>query len=293
MLTKNNITLLNFDCKVSRKIFKYIPVFLLFLLLTNITNAQNLNVGLPAKKANTKEFVISYSIKVEGAKKKALQQTYNGGLKTVFVKNNLVRIRLVSLMRMQSLYFNNEKWVKSNKANLVQESGKQKSILSLNTKEWKQYNSKNDSVRCTIYAEDTITILDKLCNKAILTFKDSTTLTVYYFPEAKSNILAAAEPIFAKVPGLVLKYIYEVKNKSVTYTAVDMKFEKISNTVFLTPKTGFKKVKYNPNGLASEVTEEEDDSIEDTGDEDDDTKPAATPPIKTTEIANPKSGGSK
>jgi hypothetical protein len=291
VLTNNNIILLKTKLKISCIRLKYTFISFLFFFLTNITIAQKVNVGLPAKKASSKEFVISYAIKVEGAKKKALQQTYNGGLKTVFVKNNLVRIRLVSLMRMQSLYFNNEKWVKSNKANLVQESGKQKSILSLNTKEWKQYNSKNDSVRCTIYAEDTITILDKLCNKAILTFKDSTTLTVYYFPEAKSNILAAAEPIFAKVPGLVLKYVYEIKNKSVMYTAVDMKFEKISNTVFLTPKTGYKKVKYNPNGITSEVTEEADDAIEDTGDEDDDATPA-TPKTTTPAIANPKSGGS-
>lgn len=285
--TKNNIKYCITALKVDSTILKFIFIFSISFFFINLSFAQKINVALPAKKASTKEFVISYAIKVDGAKKKALQQTYNGGLKTVFVKNNLVRIRLVSLMRMQSLYFNNEKWVKSNKASLVQESGKQKSILSLNTTQWKQYNSKNDSARCTIYAEDTVTILNKLCNKAILTFKDSTNLIVYYFPEAKSNILAAAEPIFSKVPGLVLKYIYEVKNKSVTYTAVDLRFEKISNTVFITPKTGLKKLKYNPNSSSSEVTEEEDDSIEDTGDEDD-TVPAT--PKTTPVIENPKSG---
>ena len=292
MLTKNDISFLKISPRENSTTLKYFFVFTLFFSFVKFTSAQKVNVALPAKKANTKEFVISYGITVDGAKKKALQQTYNGGLKTIFVKNNLVRIRLVSLMRMQSLYFNNEKWVKSNKASLVQESGKQKSILSLTTKEWKQFNSKNDSTRCDIYVEDTVTILNKLCNKAILTFKDSTKLTVYYLPGAKSNTLAAAEPIFATVPGLVMKYIYEVKNKSVTYTAVDMRFEKISNTVFLTPKVGYKKVKYNPNGLPADVTEEEDDSIEDTGDEDDDTVPV-TPPNKTTEIAPIKCGGGK
>jgi hypothetical protein len=275
--------------KVGTSFLKYVIAFTILLFSLQNSFAQNLSVALPAKNANPKEFVISYAIKVEGAKKKALQQTYNGGLKTIFVKNNLVCIRLVSLMRMQSLYFNNEKWVKSNKASLVQESGKQKSILSLDKKQWLQYNSKNDSVRCDVYVDDTLTILNKLCNKAILTFKDSTNLIVYYLPGAKSNTLAAAEPIFATVPGLVMKYIYEVKNKSVSYTAVDIKFEKISNTVFLTPKTGLKKIKYNPNSLKSEVTEDEDDSIEETGDEDD--TPPATTPIKTTEAAPPKGSG--
>jgi hypothetical protein len=290
VLTKCNIKILTPTTKIGIACIKYIIAFTLLIFFSKNSLAQKVNVALPAKNANPKEFVISYAITVNGAKKKALQQTYNGGLKTVFVKNNLVRIRLVSLMRMQSLYFNNEKWVKTNKANLVQESGKQKSILSLDKKQWLQFNSKNDSVRCDIYVDDTVTILNKLCNKAILTFKDSTNLTLYYLPGAKSNTLAAAEPVFATVPGLVLKYIYEVKNKSVTYTAVDLKFEKISNTVFLTPKKGFKKVKYNPSGLAAEVTEDEDDSIEETGDEDDDTPPATTP-IKTTEPAPPKGGG--
>jgi hypothetical protein len=288
VLTKNNIILLNTTRKVSCIFIKCFCILIVFIFSKN-TTAQKVNIGLPAKNASTKEFVISYAISVEGAKKKALQQTYNGGLKTIFVKNNLVRVRLVSLMRMQSLYFNNEKWVKSNKASLVQESGKRKTILSLNTKEWKQYNSRNDSAHCDIYAEDTITILNKLCNKAILTFKDSTKLIVYYLPGAKSNTLVAAEPIFSTIPGLVMKYIYEVKNKSVTYTAVDLRFEKISNTVFLTPKKGFKKVKYDPNGLATEVTEDEDDSIEDTGDEDD--TPSTTTPIKTPEAAPIKGGG--
>jgi hypothetical protein len=292
VLTKYNNALIKSSFKVSNTFTKYFFVFILLFCFTKYTSAQKLGNKLTTKNTNPKEFVISYAIKVEGAKKKALQQTYNGGLKTIFVKNNLVRVRLVSLMRMQSLYFNNEKWVKYNKASIVQESGKQKTILNLDAKQWKLFNSKNDSARCDIYVDDTLTILNKLCNKALLTFKDSTNITVYYLPGAKSNTLTASEPIFNTVPGLVMKYIYEVKNKSVSYTAVDLRFEKISNTVFLTPKTGYKKIKYNPYGPLSDVTEDEDDSIEDTGDEDEDAAPVTTP-IKTAETASTKGSGGK
>lgn len=265
---------------------KYFFALTILLLSVKFVVAQKPVANQLYKKANPKEFVISYGITVEGAKKKAFQQTYNGGLKTVFVKNDLVRIRLVSLMRMQSIYFNNKKWVKTNIASLVKESGSYKSILSFNTKQWKQFNSRNDSVRCDIFKEDTLTILNKLCNKAILTFKDSTKLTVYYLPNAKSNTLANAEPIFSTIPGLVMKYIYENKSKSITYTAVDFKIAPISNTVFVTPKKGYQRVKYNPNGVVIEVSEDEDDDIEGEGDEDDNTKPS----IKPTETTTPKSG---
>ena len=284
---KNNINLLKSSFKANNLSLKYFLALISIFFILNNATAQKVSLAQKApKKPSAKEFVISYGITVEGAKKKALHQTYNGGLKTVFVKNDLVRIRLVSLMRMQSLYFNNKKWIKTNVASMVKESGKNKTILSLSTKQWKQFNSRNDSVKCDIFKEDTLTILNKLCNKAILTFKDSTKLTVYYLPGAKSNTLANAEPIFSSVPGLVMKYVYEIKSKSVTYTAVDFKIAPISNTVFLTPKKGYKKLKYAPNGASSEVTEEEDDDIEGEGDEDDNTTPATKPAETTT----PKSG---
>ena len=275
---KNNINFLTTPIEFSNNALKYfLAVFLLFFTL-NIACAQKVNVVQNApKKPNAKEFVLSYGITVDGVKKKGLEQTYNGGLKTIFVKNDLVRIRLVSLMRMQSLYFNNKKWIKTNVASMVKESGKDKSILSFTTKEWQQFNSKNDSIRCDIYVDDTLTILDKLCNKAILTFKDSTKLTVYYLPGAKSKTLAAAEPIFSTVPGLVMKYYYAIKNKSVTYTAVDFKFAPLSNTIFITPKVGYNKLKFNATGSNIAVSEEEDEDIEGAGDEDDNTTPTTTP----------------
>jgi hypothetical protein len=234
--------------------------------------------------ASTKEFVISYSISINGAKKSSIQQTYNGSLKTIFVKNNLVRIRLVSLMRFQSLYFNNKPGVVKNIATLVKESGKDKSILSLSAAQWKQFNKRNDSMRCEIFNDDSLLVLDKVCKKAILTSTDSSKVTVYFWPNTKSNILANAEPIFKQVPGLVLRYIVEANKKSIDYTAVDMRFEKISDKVFTIPTKGFKKLKYNPNGTTTIVTADEDEEEGTSTEEDDemDAAPAiiAAPPVK-------------
>lgn len=286
---KNSIKILNLSKKAIALSSKCLLATIFFAFYFNLATGQKVRVAQKTpKKPSTKEFVISYAIAVNGANKKALQQTYNGGLKTVFVKNDLVRIRLVSLMRMQSIYFNNKNWVKNNIASVVKESGKYKSILSLTAKQWQEFNKRNDSVRCDIFATDTLTILNKLCTKAVLTFRDSTKLTVYYLPNAKSNIMAAAEPIFNSVPGLVMKYIYEIKKKSVTYTAVDFRIEPISNTVFLTPKIGYEKLKYNPVASNADVSEDADDDIEGSGDEDDNVTPAKAPAV-----APPKGGGGK
>ncbi len=248
------------------------------------TNAQK--VKPKTSKINTKEFILSYAVTITGEKTDGIQQTYNGGQKTAFVKNDLVRLRLVSLMRVQSIYFNNKKGLTSKVASVVKESGKERTAMTLNAKEWKSFNKKNESIRCEIFKEDTLRILGQLCNKATLTSKDSSKITVYYLPEAKNNTLAAAEPLFASVPGLVMKYSIEIADKTLEYTAVELKFAPIAATVFNQPRLGYLKVKYNPNGSTIPVTPDEAD--DDNGTEEEETEmetptgtttPAATQPI--------------
>jgi hypothetical protein len=239
-------------------------------------------VGLP--KINTKEFVISYAIVIKGDKGNGIAQTYNGGLKTAFVKNDLVRLRLVSLMRVQSIYFNNKKGLTTKVASVVKESGKEKALMNLNAKQWKKYNNKNDSIKCEIFKDDTIRILDHLCNKAILTLKDSSKLTVYYLPESKSKTLAAAEPLFASIPGLVMKYIFEKGSKSIEYTATALKFAPIAPSVFVKPSKGYLIQKYNPGGASVNTDELNAEEEDDNGTEEEETEmetpstPAGTTP---------------
>ncbi len=275
--------------------FKFSPNFIrsnfivLCILFSINTEAQLSKKAVPSPKFNTKEFVISYAIVVNGDKPDRISQTYNGGLKTAFVKNDLVRLRLVSLMRVQSIYFNNKKGLKTKLAAVVKESGKERAKMYLNDKEWKLYNKKNDSARVTIYKEDTLRILDQLCSKAIITTKDSSTLTVYYLPTIKSKQLMAAEPLFALVPGLVMKYIYAKDGKSIEYTAVSIKSAPILSTVFAIPTKGYINQKYNPSGATTNSTDlnEEDD---DDGTEEEETEmvvpPAATAPVKTAPPSN-------
>jgi hypothetical protein len=236
--------------------------FICMLSFSFYATAQSTKKVLKEVKPNAKEFVISYAIVVKGDKVNDIAETYNGGIKTAFVKNDIVRLRLVSLMRMQSIFYNNKKGLKQKNAAIVKESGKDRVKMYLNTKEWKKFNSKYDSTKCEIFKEDTIRILDKLCTKAIITTKDSTTLTAYFLPNLKSKALAAAEPLFASVPGLVMKYVYVKNEKSIEYTATSIKFAPIATSVFSIPSKDLLNVKYVPGAsgiIAADLKDDADD----------------------------------
>jgi hypothetical protein len=215
---------------------------------------------------------------VRGDKINDIAETYNGGLKTTFVKNDIVRLRLVSLMRMQSIFYNNKKGLKIKNATILKESGKDRLKMYLNANEWKKFNAKYDSLRCDVYKDDTIRILDKLCTKAIITIKDSTKLIAYFLPGLKCKALAAAEPLFGSIPGLVMKYIYTKGNKSIEYTATSLKFAPIAASVFSIPSKDLVTIKYVPGvseNIAANMGEDEGDDA--TEEEETEMTPAGAP----------------
>jgi hypothetical protein len=265
--------------------------FICMLSFSFFATAQSSKKVLKEAKPNAKEFVISYAIVVKGDKVNDIAETYNGGLKTTFVKNDIVRLRLVSLMRMQSIFYNNKKGLKQKNAAIVKESGKDRVKMYLNTKEWKKFNSKYDGIRCEIFKEDTIRILDKLCTKAIITTKDSTTLTTYFLPNLKSKALAAAEPLFASVPGLVMKYVYVKDEKSIEYTATSIKFAPIATSVFSIPSKDLLTVKYTPGASGNVAANFNDDDAEDddaTEEEETEMAPAGTIKTDSLKVIIPK-----
>lgn len=234
-------------------------------------------------KSGTKEFVISYALVVKGDKIDGIAETYNGGLKTAFIKGDVARLRLVSLMRTQSIFFNNKKGQSKKIATILKESGKVRTKMILDAKQWKKFNRKNDSTQIQLMKDDTIRILNFLCNKAIITNKDSSKLEVYYYPSVKNKTLAAAEPLFNSIPGLVMKYSFTKGAKTIEYTATTLKTGTIAPVSFIIPSKNYQSQKYKPDGIsvAGEMSEEEDE--EGTEEEEMET-PAATlvPPITDT-----------
>jgi hypothetical protein len=266
----------------------YYKIFscILFSLLALHTFAQPKAKPIKSEKPfkpTAKEFVISYTISVTGGKiTDGIAETYNGGLKTAFVKNDMVRLRLVSLMRTQSVFFNGKKGTTKKIATVVKESGKERATMFLNSKEWKRFNAKTDSSRCEIFKDDTIRILNFLCAKAIITTKDSSKLLVYFLPSAKNKILNAAEPLFATVPGLVMQYSYTKDDRTIMFTATTLKSAPITPKTFVVPTIGYVVQKYNPGAASTTIVDlNAEDNDEGTEEEEMETAPKpSTPPAE-------------
>jgi GLPGLI family protein len=184
---------------------------------------------------------IVYDIKVTTDKSKAgIEETYNGGIKTIFVNNDKARIRLVSLMRIQSIFFSSVK--SSHPISVVKESGKKRYKYYLTNTQWDLYNSKYAQDSCQ-FTNDSATILNYACRKAIIVLKDGRTLVAYYTNMLKP-LNRKIEPAFDRIPGLVLQYEYQYKKNKMVYTASKVSQDPIASDIFKMPARGYIVKKY-------------------------------------------------
>lgn len=188
--------------------------------------------------AASSDLTVSYSIGITSRKGGdiGLGETYNGGVQTLFVGARQGRIRLVSLMRIQSIFISADN-DEPKKFTIVKESGKNKYITSLTEKEWKAYNKKYDGAVCKL-TEDTAQVLRHPCKKAIITLKDGKVITAWYTTAIQAPVFSSLEPAFSAVPGLVLKYEYIYKRKTISYTATSISHHPISRDVLKAPVAG-------------------------------------------------------
>ena len=197
----------------------------------------------PAPPINGHDITVSYSIELKSKKRNTgIGETYNGGVKTIFAGDQQVRLRLVSLMRMQSIFIFPEQ-TSSPKVVLLKESGKSKYKCYLTAADWKSYNQKYAGIVCRL-TEDTAHILNYTCKKAVLTLKSGKNITAYYTSAIQMPVLSLAEPLFSSIPGLVLKYEYTYKKGTITYTATIVNRNAIDPNVFAIPGTEFPLKKY-------------------------------------------------
>lgn len=187
----------------------------------------------PAYVANTgNDITVVYDIKVKDDKKEAgIEETYNGGIKTFMQSGNNTRIRMVTLMRVQNVYF--RRTGNGTKILVSKESGKDKYKYVVSGDEWKQLNNRYENAQCTI-EKDSIQIAGYYCKRAKVKLQNGTVITAY-FTELLPSVSKEIEPMFACIPGFVLKYEYAQKNGTLIFQAAKVKRNKISETVFNEP----------------------------------------------------------
>jgi hypothetical protein len=192
---------------------------------------------------NGRDLTISYSIELKSKKRNTgIGETYNGGVETLFAGDRQVRLRLVSLMRMESIFILPDHNPQQ-RVIILKESGKNKYKSYLTAANWKQYNEKYEGLSCRLTG-DTARILNYPCKKAILTLKSGKNITVYYTPAIQKPVLSSLQPLFSTVPGLVLRYEYAYRRGTIIYTATIINHNSIDPDVFTIPGNEFPLKKY-------------------------------------------------
>lgn len=181
------------------------------------------------------DLTVSWSIGISSGKggNMGMAETYNGGVETLFAGDKRARIRLVSLMRIQSIFMSAPD-DQTKRFTIVKESGKDKYTTSLTEEEWKAYNNKYEGAVCKLM-EDTSEVLHFKCKKAVVTLKNGREITAWYTTAIQAPAFSLLEPAFSGVPGLVLKYAYAYKRKTITYTATSISHAPIAGDVFKAP----------------------------------------------------------
>ena len=178
-----------------------------FYLCATSTRAQSAQ-SLADSAVMFNNITVVYDININSNNSSAgIAETYNGGVKMIMARGAKARFRLVTLMRIQSIYFFKQD---SNltKVIILKESGKKRYKYQLSPADWKIYNAKYDSVTYALL-NDSITVAGYSCKKAIISIPGEGKEVIAYYSNSLKPMDKNIEPMFAGLPGMVLKYEHE------------------------------------------------------------------------------------
>lgn len=184
---------------------------------------------------------IVYDISISKTKKSTgLEETYNGGTKTVFIAQNKARIRMASLMRLESIFFTYDSTLRQ--AAVVKESGAKKYRFNLNADEWSHFNKKYAGSTCS-FANDSLMIAGYNCKKAVIGLLSGEEIIAYYTDSIKP-VNTFIEPAFSCIPGTVLQYEHTSNRGVVVFKASQVSRDVIAKDIFTIPASGVQLRRY-------------------------------------------------
>ena len=217
-----------------------------FCLCATNARAQSAE-RLPDSSVLLNNITVVYDININSNKKNTgIAETYNGGVKTIMIKGGKTRVRLVTLMRIQSIYLFKQDSTLS-KVLIVKESGNKRYKSRLSPADWKNYNAKYDSITYTLL-NDSITVAGHNCRKAIITIPGEGKEVIAYYSTSLKSLDKNTEPMFTGLPGMVLKYEYEDPEGTIIFTAGKISFDQIDEKILEEPTKGYTQKKYSSKG---------------------------------------------
>jgi hypothetical protein len=176
---------------------------------------------------------VSYTLTIVSKRSNTgIGEAYNGGIETLFDDGSHGRLRLASLMRIQSVFLSED----HKEITVLKESARHETKTMLTAAQWSRYNAKYAGAACAI-TTDTARILGYTCKKALLNLKDGRQLTAWYTPQIQTACQPLLQPAFNGLPGLVLRYEYTCRHKTLRYSAATLSRKPIDGSVFQVPAT--------------------------------------------------------
>jgi GLPGLI family protein len=208
---------------------KFTTLFFIVFILAISINAQ--------KKFS--EATISYDIVINtGSDKPQAADFFDGATSVVYLKGSKSRTEMVSSLGTQATIIDNSK----NTFSILREYGEQRFIIHLTPANWKEANSKFENVQFN-FLDETKTILNYKCQKAIGKLNDGTSFLVWYttdiLPENRDFQYANRD-----LPGLAMEYESIVGTLKVTYTVSKINFNPVLPAKFDLPKSGYRVLTY-------------------------------------------------
>ncbi len=208
---------------------KFTTLFFIVFILAISINAQ--------KKFS--EATISYDIVINtGSDKPQAADFFDGATSVVYLKGSKSRTEMVSSLGTQATIIDNSK----NTFSILREYGEQRFIIHLTPANWKEANSKFENVQFN-FLDETKTILNYKCQKAIGKLNDGTSFLVWYttdiLPENKDFQYANRN-----LPGLAMEYESIVGTLKVTYTVSKINFNPVPPAKFDLPTSGYRVLTY-------------------------------------------------
>jgi GLPGLI family protein len=208
---------------------KFTTLFFIVFILAISINAQ--------KKFS--EATISYDIVINtGSDKPQAADFFDGATSVVYLKGSKSRTEMVSSLGTQATIIDNSK----NTFSILREYGEQRFIIHLTPANWKEANRKFENVQFN-FLDETKTILNYKCQKAIGKLNDGTSFLVWYttdiLPENKDFQYANRD-----LPGLAMEYESIVGTLKVTYTVSKINFNPVLPARFDLPKSGYRVLTY-------------------------------------------------
>lgn len=173
-----------------------------------------------------------------GSKEPKLADAFDGHTKTIYVKGNMSRAELASALFSSATIHDS----KAGTSVVLREVSGQKLLIRMTNENWVENNKRYDGITFANTSE-TKTIAGYNCIKAVATFPDGTTFTVYYTPDIVPEN-KDYEYLFKNLNGLPLEYELVQGKLTIKYTVSKINLNPVPASKFDIPKSGYREMTY-------------------------------------------------